>query len=134
MSASGKTTRDLSDRHEKHLAAVLHGRMTRGSGNQFKDQGDGKQEYRSGEYVFCWDGKATEGKSIGVSREMIEKITEQAHWAQPMIALRFYENARLTEATDWVAIELDTFARMQEDANEAAELRAEIERLRRASA
>jgi hypothetical protein len=119
----------MSDRHEAHLASVLQGRKTRNSGATFKDQGDGKQEYRSQEYVFCWDGKATEGKGITVTREMVEKIIEQAHWAQPMIALRWYRNARLTESIDWVAIELDTFAQMQSEANEASRLRAEVARL-----
>ena len=113
-----KTTRAMSDRHEDHLAEVLAGRKTRGSGNQFRDQMDGKQSYREQHYTFAWDGKATLGKSISVTREMWAKAQEQAHWATPILPLRFYANERLTQVdADLVVVDLDTFAAMQRDAN-----------------
>ncbi len=113
-----KTTHDMASRHESHLAALFQGRMTRGSGNQARDQMDGKQVYRSQGYVFAWDGKSTLGKSIGVSREMWAKAQEQAHWAIPILPLRFYANDRLTAVdADLVVIEADVLADLQRDAN-----------------
>jgi hypothetical protein len=113
-----KTTRDMSDRHEDHLAAVLDGRKTRGSGNQSRDQMDGKQSYREQHYTFTWDGKATLAKSISVTRQMWAKAKEQAHWAVPILPLRFYANERLTAVeADLVVIDLDTLAEIQRDAN-----------------
>jgi hypothetical protein len=106
-----KTTRAMSDRHEDHLADLFAGRKTRGSGNQSRDQMDGKQEYRSQRYVFAWDGKATLGKSIGVTLEMWRKAKEQAHWAIPVLPLRWYANERLTD------VAADLVADLQRDAN-----------------
>ena len=118
-----KTTRDMSDRHEEHLAALFEGRCTRGSGNQMNDQMDGKQAYRSAEYVFAWDGKSTLGQSIGVTREMWAKAQEQAHWAIPILPLRFYANTRLTQVeADLVVIEAETLADLQRDANAYREM------------
>lgn len=118
-----KTTRDMSSRHEDHLASVLNGRKTKGSGSHWSDQTDGKQAYGSGEWVYSWDGKSTGASSISISRAMWDKIIEQAHWAKPLIPIRFYLNARLTESLDLVVCSLDDFAEMQCAANEAAALR-----------
>lgn len=112
------TTRKMSGRHEQDLAAALDGRVTKGSGSTFRDQADGKQEYGSAAYVFAWDGKSTLGKSVSITREMWAKIVEQAHWALPALPVRFYRDERLTQVDlDLVAVELETFAQMQRDAN-----------------
>lgn len=112
------TTRQMSDRHEDDLVAVLAGRRTRGSGNQWRDQMDGKQHRDSGRYVFAWDGKSTLGLSIGITRAMWAKAREQAQSAIPILPLRFYANSRLTEVdADLVVVELATLAALQEDAN-----------------
>jgi hypothetical protein len=121
----------MSERHEKHLVNVLGGRMTKGSGSTFADQGDGKQDYRSGQYVFCWDGKSTMAKSISVSIDMWEKIEEQAHWARPAIPLRFYSDRRGINTLDLVVCSLTDFADMQTAANEITQLREENDELRR---
>lgn len=61
---------------------------------------------------------STLGKSIGVTVEMWQKITEQSRGLLPMIPLRWYGDNRLTKIhLDLVAIDLDTFAEMQNDAN-----------------
>jgi hypothetical protein len=123
-----KPTRAMSDRHESDLAEMFEGRMTRGSGNQARDQMDGKQAYRSQHYVFAWDGKSTLGKAISVTREMWEKAKEQAHWATPILPLRWYANERLTEvAADLVVLEAETLADLQRDANAYRTLLARIE-------
>ena len=115
---AARTTRKMSDRHEEDLAEVLDGARTRNSGAVWSDQGDGHQTSSEGHYRFTWDGKSTCGKSIGVTTEMWEKITEQSRGLEPAIPLRWYANDRLTEvALDLIAIDLDTFAQMQADAN-----------------
>jgi hypothetical protein len=120
----------MSDAHEDHLIAVLGGRKTRGSGSTFRDQGDGKQAYASEEFIFCWDGKSTLGKSLSISKEMWQKIREQSHWARPAIPIRFYGNTRLTEHVDLIACDLQDFADMQACANETIRLRDEVEHLK----
>jgi hypothetical protein len=123
------TTRRMSDAHEEFLADLLGGRMTKGSGNQWHDQSDGKMP-RDLPYSFAWDGKATFGKSIGVSREMWAKIRKQAHDRRPMIPLRFYDTEKLDVALDLVVVLADDFACLVEDANAYRETRNEIERQR----
>ncbi len=119
------TTRKLSDRHEEYLADVFGGRKTRGSGNQPNDQMDGKQSYGDEHYVFAWDGKATLGKSISVTRQMVHKAIEQSHWARTMIPLRFYADARLTEVEfDLAVIQVNDLAEMMADANAYRRLKA----------
>ena len=110
------TTRKLSDAHEAHLADLLGGRMTKGSGNQWHDQSDGKQPMDL-PYSFSWDGKASMGKSISVTREMWVKIRQQAHDRRPAIPLRWYDTEKLDVGLDLVVILLDDFACLLADAN-----------------
>lgn len=114
------TTRDLSDKHEAYLADLLGGRRTRGSGNQFNDQMDGRQHRFDGPVAFAWDGKATTGKSISVSLAMWEKAVEQAGGERAALALRWYLNERLTEAVDLITVSADDFAELLELAHEGA--------------
>lgn len=108
----------MSDAHEAHIAAVLKGRVTRGSGNQWRDQMDVKQHRFLGQYVFACDGKSTLGLSVGVTRAMWQKAIEQAQGAIPVIPLRFYSNSRLTGVdADLAILPLDTLGSLQEDAN-----------------
>ena len=113
------TTRRMSDLHETYLADLLGGRRTRGSGNQSRDQMDGKNAYHSGAFVFAWDGKSTLGRSLSVSLDMWRKAREQSHWATPLLGLRWYRNERLTEvALDLVVVEASVFADLLRAANE----------------
>lgn len=125
------TTRQMSDRHEEDLAVLFEGRMTKGSGNQWRDQMDGKQGRESGAYVFAWDGKSTLGKSIGVTREMWAKAREQTTaWEIPILPLRWYGDERCTKVDlDLVVIEARTLADLQRDANEVIALREQVARL-----
>jgi len=90
MSPKKSSTRYLSDHHERAAAAFFGGRIPRGSGNQWRDKLDGRQHRLEQNVAFAWDAKCTEGKSIGVSREMWEKTVNQADGERPMILLRFY--------------------------------------------
>lgn len=89
MAARG-TTRRLSDVHEKDAVEAFGGRIPRGSGNQWRDQLDGRQHRLEQNMAFAWDCKATEGKSIGVTLKMWDKTVEQADGERPMLLLRFY--------------------------------------------
>ena len=112
------TTRKMSDRHEEDLVAVLGGQRTRNSGAVWSDQMDGHQAGLDQHYKFAWDGKATLGKSIGVSREMWNKAVEQSRHLLTAIPLRFYADTRLTKVDiDLIALDLETFAEILADAN-----------------
>lgn len=125
------TTRMMSDAHENDLARLFEGRKTAGSGNQWKDQMDGKQAHGSGDYVFAWDGKSTLGKSVGVTRGMWAKAVEQTQgWEIPILPLRFYGNERLTVVDlDLAVIDVKVLATMQTDANEVVGLRERVSEL-----
>lgn len=111
----------ISQDHEKDIARRLGGHASRGSGNQWANPMDGRHDARSGPFVFAWDCKATRGKSIGVSREMLEKADEQAHEGRAIIPLRWYDDDRAKSYShDKVVIDMQDFE----------EMLAEIERLR----
>lgn len=111
------TTRAMSDKHEDFLAALLDGRKMKGSGNQWQNPSDGRQSSREQEYAFSWDGKATLGKSVGVTRQMWEKIREQAIPERPAVPLRWYNNESLEVGLDLIVVDVYDFSAMQADAN-----------------
>ena len=99
----------MGDKHEEFLAEVLHGRQTRGSGNQWRDQMDGRNNRYEGMFSWAWDGKSTLAKSISITRDMWKKAKEQASGDRPLIALRFYDDERLVGFEDLVVISMDDF-------------------------
>jgi len=111
------TTRKMSDKHEEHLVALFGGRMTKGSGNQWHNQMDGRQSSREQYWAFAWDGKSTLGKSVGVTREMWTKAVQQAGVERPMLPLRWYNNERLEVGLDLAVVLADDLACLIEDAN-----------------
>lgn len=112
------TTRKMSAKHEDYLAERLEGTRTKNSGAVWSDQGDGHHLGSEEHWRFGWDGKSTLGKSIGITRDMLAKLRQQCRGLEPAIPLRFYADERLvTVDEDWVAIELETFAQMREEAN-----------------
>lgn len=107
----------MSLRHEEHLVETLGGRMTRGSGNQWRDQTDGKHDDDEF-YQFAWDGKATLAASTSVSLSIWRKLVEQAEHRLPMLPLRFYADERLTRVhEDLVVVRLEDLADILADAN-----------------
>jgi hypothetical protein len=119
--AKDPTTRDLSDAHEIWLAETFGGRRTRGSGNQFRDQLDVRQDDE-----LAWplgiDGKATRGKSLSISLDMWAKLVEQAHQLTPAIALRWYEpDNRLVPKLDLMVVQAHVFSDMLDSAREPFE-------------
>lgn len=105
----------MGEAHEKHLAMMLNGRKTRGSGNQFANPLDGRMNRYTSGMAFAWDGKSTLGKSIGVTRAMWEKLAEQAHGERPLLPLRFYDTERLRVGLDLVVMRLDDLVELADD-------------------
>ena len=111
-----RTTREQSDAHEKFLAGLFNARQMPGSGNQFNGQADVRNDDRRQWHAYAVDGKATFGKSISVTRAMIEKIIEQAHNERPALAFRFYLDETMRDTVDWVAVSADDFFELLMDA------------------
>lgn len=106
------TTRDMSAKHEDHLAEVFNWRRTKNSGAVWNDQMDGRHD--EGAWKFAGDGKSTFGRSIGVTREMWGKALEQSHGARPLLPLRWYrpDDYSLTPVLDLVVCDLNDLAEM----------------------
>ena len=113
---------EMGNRHEEWLAEVLGGRKTPGSGNQWRNPADGRQNRYVDSFAFAWDGKSTRSNSISITREMLSKIKEQADTERPMIALRFYDDDRLRSFEDWIAIKADDFLELLEAATSPSPL------------
>lgn len=105
--------KQLADLHEDHVAQLLGGRKTKGSGNQWNDPADGRHPHHT-EFAFAWDCKAAMPgtNSIGVTRLMVAKIREQASPERLAIPLRFYRDARGGVEYDLIAVTIDDFAEM----------------------
>ncbi len=109
------TTRTMSDHHEHDLARWFGGRVTRGSGNQFNDQMDGRNHPYT-PHPFAWDGKATLAKSTSLSLATWDKAVQQADPLTPLVALRFYGSQRLDVVRDLVVLGMNDFLGLLEDA------------------
>lgn len=118
------TTRDLSDRHEAHIAQLTGGRLCRGSGNQTNNPLDVRMAPgRHTPYAFGFDGKSTQAASLSVSVAAWEKLVSQAHDLRPAMPLRFYgPDNTLPVRHDLVVIKLDDFVEILELANTYAEM------------
>lgn len=104
----------MADAHEADMAEWTGGKVQKGSGNQWHAAMDSVDGTRDRVLPMAGDGKATGGRSIGVTREMWEKAVRQAGPVQtPYLALRWYDDAKnLVVGQDLVAIDADTFQRL----------------------
>lgn len=119
------TTRDLSDRHEAHIAQLTGGRLCRGSGNQPNNPLDVRMDPHSRytPYAFGFDGKSTQASSMAVSVATWEKLVAQAHDLRPAMPLRFYgRDNTLPVRHDLVVVKLDDFVEILDAANTYAEM------------
>lgn len=118
-------TTEMGRLHEVHTAEILGGHKTGSSGNQWDDQLDGGHEHDE-PFAFRWDGKSTKGKSITITIEMIEKVTEQAQGERPAMPLRWYGNEKLTSVLhDWIAVKDVDFSEILEAARNWAQVQAD---------
>jgi len=100
----------MGDKHEEDVAALLDGRVSRGSGNQWHNPMDG----RTSEYA--WDCKSTLKQSMSISREMWEKARQQAGAHTPLLPVRFYDNEALDVGLDLALINIHDLAALIERA------------------
>jgi hypothetical protein len=119
----------MGDAHEEHFTDVLGQRKTRGSGNQWRDQLDGKHNRLDTEWAFASDGKSTLKKSISVSLEMWKKIVEQAGGDRPTMPVRFYGNESLKVEADLILSDLYDFAEMRQAALNWEQARPLLEKI-----
>ncbi len=105
----------MGDKHERDVCDRLDGaRLSRGSGNQWRNPMDARQNRYEDPLAVAVDCKSTLGKSVGVSREMWAKAKEQAHGERPALPLRFYNNERLDVDLDLIVISLDDYEELRE--------------------
>ena len=112
MKGRSIATRKMSDAHEEHLTEQLGGHKAKGSGNQWHDPIDGRNNHLTVEHAFAWDAKSTLGKSIGLTPEAWDKTVEQAGAERPLMPLRWYADERLKVRLDLVALSLDDFTEL----------------------
>ena len=99
------------------MAEVFGGRVTPGSGNKPANPMDVRQSRYDHDVAFAIEGKSTRGKSLSVTRDMLNKAVEQSHGERPMIALRFYGDDRLRDFEDWVLVRVDDMLELMERAD-----------------
>lgn len=117
----------MADKHEARVAEVLRGRRTKGSGSQWTDQGDGRNDHTEELFAFGWDCKATLAKSHTVTTEMLDKLEEQAQGERPALPLRWYADETLKKSRDWILVRLDDLAELTEAARASLTLQAEVQ-------
>lgn len=118
------TTSKMGQRHESDVAQALGGRLTRASGSVWQDKTDGKHVAHEVPYAFAWDCKSTTAKSASISLKTWSKLEDQADGLLPALPLRFYADTRLTMTSlDIVAVRLDHFAELLDEANTMARVR-----------
>lgn len=117
----------MADIHEAEIAEWIGGRQTKGSGNQWHAQMDAKNGIHKTPFPIAGDGKATLGKSIGISREMWNKAKDQSFGEIPALFLRWYQVGLRSVEQDLVALSVDDFVRILEAARKWADHEARSE-------
>lgn len=109
----------LSRLHEADVHALLGGHSSKSSGNQWHDAADGKHGAYD-EFALGWDCKcALPGtERISISREDLDKITEQARGRIPGMPLRWYSSERGQVEHDFILVPLSHYNELRERASE----------------
>lgn len=125
--------KEMGDRHEEFLAEVLGGKRSKGSGNQWHSQMDGRHNRYIERYAFAWDGKSTTTGTISVTVSMWEKAVEQAGGERPMLAFRWYPTERPTvqnpDGLDLACLSVLDLSALLADARGLGDLLAALEAL-----
>jgi hypothetical protein len=119
----------MGDAHEADIAEWTKGIKQKASGSQWHRQGDTKNGEFLVSYPITSDGKSTMGKSIAISRDMWNKITDQTFNQHPALFLRFYRPATTTPLTvdlDLAVIRAGLFTDLLEAARKWAAIEEEI--------
>lgn len=122
--SGARTTREMSDAHEKAVCEALGARRCAGSGNQPANPMDGRQNRYTSPVAFAFDGKSTFGATVSVTLPMWDKAVDQAQGERPMIAMRWYATRRLGVRLDLVAITLEDMSELLERSDRLAAIEA----------
>jgi hypothetical protein len=116
LSDTHRVIKKLADLHEEDVHRSLGGHRAKSSGNQWNDQGDGHTSRYGSRFGWCWDCKCAmpQTKSISITRDMVEKISAQAHGERPILPLRFYSTERGKVEHDLVVLRMDDFVELLE--------------------
>jgi hypothetical protein len=117
--AKAPTTRALSDKHADRIAELFEAPATRGSGNQHHSQTDNRmpRDYAH-QLPFCFEGKATQHRSLSLKLDDWEKLVVQAHDLRPALAHRFYlPDNRLLPLLDLITVRAEDFSEVLALAN-----------------
>ena len=93
--------------HEEYAAQMLGGAVTRGSGNQWQDPNDTRDNHLSVPFALSVQCKSTLGSGLTITREIRDKAVQESGGELPAIALRWYPNERLDHLSvndDWTAL------------------------------
>jgi hypothetical protein len=101
----------MSDSHERFIAELIGGRITKNSGATWADQTDVRNDDDI-PFRLAADGKSTLNQSISVTRAAWSKLVEQAHDLYPIMPLRFYDTERLAVGLDLVVISASDFGEL----------------------
>lgn len=104
----------MSRLHEEHIAEAWGGEVQRGSGNQWNNPGDVRENHVTTPVAVCADGKATAGASIAIARADLRKLAEQAGAEIPVLPVRFYDDERLQDYADYVLLREEDGLRWRE--------------------
>lgn len=121
-------------RHEESTAKSLGGRKQKASGSKYDAKGDVAM-VKGGRFEFHGECKTTEGQSLRLEAQWLNKITSEAAdlWKYPFLAIRFQEDVLKALASklwrkvkkpvepaeqDWIAVPRSVFIKMLSDLNE----------------
>jgi len=123
-----RTNHEAPRRHEESTAKTLGGRRQKGSGSRYDAKGD-VANVDAATFSFHGECKTTEGKSLSIKAEWLNKITSEAAdlVKHPFLAIRFRKSVlddlaskmwrKLgrpveTAEQDWIAVPRKVFVQM----------------------
>ncbi len=106
---------DTPTDQENRVAKAAGGRRVPGSGSSMYAKGDAESGgHAFGRNDFLFEAKQTIHGSLGVKREWLEKITEEAEGKgkNPALSIEIKGGTRRLSERDWVAVPLSVFRRL----------------------
>jgi hypothetical protein len=101
---TGPDRMKMGEAHEAHIAEAWGGARQRGSGSQWSNPADVREDRTETEIAVAADGKSTTSQSIAIKKADLRKLVEQAGGEIPVMPVRFYDDYRLQDFEDWVLL------------------------------
>lgn len=122
----GPNRKRMGDLHEEHIEEKWGGRRQRGSGNQWSNPCDVREDHTEVLLAIAADGKSTAAASISIQLADLRKLCEQAGAEIPVMPVRFYLDHRLQDAEDWVLLREEDALAWRSLARQMVELDADV--------